>query len=126
MIAEVLIAAVLALAPMVAEESVPEDYTSDSQVEVVKEGEVETVRVTEYCPSCNCPPGHGSASGKYLEEGDCACGWLPMGTVVIIDGEEYTVVDVCGTDAIDIFVNDDSGECRCERNEYEEAVIIRP
>lgn len=124
MVGEILVAAILALSPMAAEEGVPMDYTSDAQVEVIQEGYTETVRVTEYCPACNCPAGHGSASGKYLEEGDCACGWLPMGTVVIIDGEEYTVVDVCGTDAIDLFKDTDS--CECDRNEYVEAVIIRP
>lgn len=84
----------------------------------------ETVRVTEYCPSCNSPAGHGSATGKYLTEGDCACGWLPMGTVVEIDGVQYTVVDVCGTDAIDIFRDTDT--CLCDMNEYKEAVIERP
>lgn len=118
MIAELTIAVIMATSPIVA------DYTSDTQVGIA--GETQTVRVTEYCPACNSPAGHGSASGKHLTEGDCACGWLPMGTVIEIDGETYTVVDVCGTDAIDIFVDDDSGVCVCDMNEYKEAVIIRP
>lgn len=128
MIGELLIAATLMLTPMAAEEpaQLPEDYTSMTQVEVICEepaGDLQTVRVTEYCPACNCPAGHGSATGKYLEEGDCACGWLPMGTEVTIDGVTYTVADVCGTDAIDIFVDDGSGVCHCDRNEYVEAFI---
>ena len=73
-------------------------------------------RVTEYCPSCNSPAGHGSASGVYLQEGHVACGWLPLGTRIRIDGVEYEVVDVCGTDAIDIFV--DTEYCQCSRNSY--------
>ena len=123
MIGELLIAATLMLTPIAAEEpaQLPEDYTSMSQVEEISEAQ--TVRVTEYCPACNCPAGHGSATGKYLEEGDCACGWLPMGSTVTIDDVTYTVVDVCGTDAIDIFVDDGSGVCHCNRNEYVEAVI---
>lgn len=126
MIGELLIAATLALTPMAAEEpaQMPEDYTSMTQVEPI--GDTQTVRVTEYCPACNCPNGHGSASGVYLTEGHCACGWLPMGSIVIIDGVEYEVVDVCGTDAVDLFVDDDSGVCRCDRNETVEAVIVRP
>lgn len=120
MIAEITIALIMATTPMMAD-----DYTSDSQVGYM-DGHTETVWVTEYCPACNSPAGHGSATGKYLTDGDCACGWLPMGSVVVIDGKEYTVVDVCGTDAIDIFVDDDSGVCVCDRSEYVEAVILPP
>lgn len=117
MVGEMLIAALMTLTPM----------ATDVDAEQIRDlDEVTSVRVTEYCPTCNSPSGHGSASGVFLAEGHCACGWLPMGSIVIIDGEEYEVVDVCGTDAIDIFVDDDSGVCHCDRNEYEEAVIIRP
>lgn len=128
MLAEIAMAAIIMATPMPADApaDVPEDYTSASQVEVIQEGYTETVRVTEYCPACNCPAGHGSASGKYLTDGDCACGWLPMGTEIDIDGVTYTVVDVCGTDAIDLFVDEDTGYCVCSRNEYVEAVIRLP
>lgn len=74
-------------------------------------------RVTTYCPYCNSPQGHGSASGVYLEYGHVACSWLPIGTVIRIDGEVFTVVDVCGTDAIDIFMPFEDG-CHCDINEY--------
>lgn len=80
-------------------------------------------RITTYCPACNEPQGHGSASGKYLETGDAACGWLPIGSVICIEGEEFTIVDVCGTDAIDIFVDDDSGICHCDLNEYRNVTL---
>lgn len=73
-------------------------------------------RITTYCPSCNEPAGYESYSGKTLAAGDCACSWLQIGTRISIDGDEFTVVDTCGTDAIDIFV--DSDECRCNLNEY--------
>lgn len=79
-----------------------------------------TARVTEYCPACNSPAGYGSASGATLTTGHVACGWLPIGTEIEIDGEMYTVVDVCGTDAVDVFVDDGTGVCHCNRNEYEE------
>ena len=78
-------------------------------------------RVTEYCPVCNDPAGYESASGKELATGDAACSWLPMGTVIRIGDREYTIVDVCGTDAIDLFI--DSDECWCDRNEYVEVDI---
>lgn len=74
-------------------------------------------RITCYCPSCNDGSGHESASGKYLEYGDCACSWLPVGTIVSIEGEEFEVVDICGTDAIDIFIDDSDG-CNCNLNEW--------
>ncbi|MEA4922204.1 MAG: hypothetical protein VB031_02415 [Eubacteriaceae bacterium] len=73
-------------------------------------------RITEYCPSCNDPAGYQSSSGKYLEDGDCACSWLPEGTQVNINGNVYTVVDTCGTDAIDIFRDTDI--CQCDANYY--------
>lgn len=81
-------------------------------------------RITCYCPSCNDGSGHESASGKYLEYGDCACSWLPMGTIISIEGEEFEVVDICGTDAIDVFINDESG-CHCSLNEYRYVSIKR-
>ena len=108
MIAEIAIAALIAATPAPADH-----YTT-------------TARVTEYCPACNSPAGHGSASGVYLTAGHCACGWLPMGAVVEIDGARYEVVDTCGTDAIDIFIDDNSGACVCDRNEVEEVTVFIP
>lgn len=81
-------------------------------------------RVTSYCPACNSPAGHASATGKYLEYGDCACSWLPMGTVIMVDGEVFTVVDVCGTEAIDIFLEGPIDQCVCDRNYYTEVYIL--
>ena len=77
-------------------------------------------RVTQYCPACNDPAGHQSSSGVYLTDGCAACNWLDIGTVIEIDGVEYTIVDYCGTDAIDLFIDSDSDECVCYMNEYKE------
>lgn len=78
-------------------------------------------RITEYCPCCNDPAGYESSSGKTLENGDAACSWLPIGTRIRVYGREYTIVDICGTDAIDLFI--DSDECWCNRNEYQTVKI---
>ena len=80
-------------------------------------------RITTYCPSCNDGAGHASSSGVYLEYGHAACRWLPNGTVIDIEGEEFVIVDTCGTDAIDIFVDTDT--CRCDLNEYKHVMIKR-
>lgn len=82
-------------------------------------------RITCYCPVCNDGTGHESSSGAYLEFGHAACSWLPIGTVIDIEGDEFQIVDTCGTDAIDIFIDDDSGECRCNLNEYKRVTIKR-
>lgn len=77
-------------------------------------------------PFCNDGTGHESSSGKYLEYGDCACNWLPIGTEVRVGGEEYTVVDTCGIDdTIDIFVDDDSGVCQCNHLSYEKVEVMK-
>lgn len=101
-------------------------YTSQLQEEEVSDQWVSLgdCRVTSYCPACNSPAGHASATGKYLEYGDCACSWLPMGTVLMIDGEVFTVVDVCGTEAIDIFLDGPIDTCVCDRNYYTEVYIL--
>ena len=75
-------------------------------------------RVTCYCQYCIEPAGFGSASGKELAYGDAACAWLPIGTEIAIEGEIFTVVDRCGTDAIDLFIPSTSGRCECNYNEY--------
>lgn len=79
-------------------------------------------RITTYCPACNEPYGYQSSSGKHLAYGDCACSWLPLGTKVNIEGDVFTVVDTCGTDAIDIFIDIDGG-CECNLNEYKRVAI---
>lgn len=73
-------------------------------------------RITEYCPRCNDPDGYQSSSGKRLEEGDAACRWLPVGTKIKVFGQVYTIVDTCGTDAIDLFR--DTSECNCDLNTW--------
>lgn len=124
---ELVLALAIAAAPLPA--TVPEDYTSMDQVApatctVEEPGYYVTeARITTYCPACNEPQGYGSASGKVLAPGDCACNWLPLGTVISIDGEVFTVVDICGTDAIDLFIDDGSGECHCNVNKYVEVII---
>lgn len=80
-------------------------------------------RITTYCPSCNDGTGHESSSGTYLEYGHAACRWLPIGTVIDIEGERFEVVDICGTDAIDLYV--ETNECRCNLNEYRRVSIVR-
>ena len=75
-------------------------------------------RITYYCPACNDPAGsYQSSSGTTLYEGCVACSWLPIGTKLKINGNIYTVMDTCGTDAIDIFV-DSGSECHCSGNYY--------
>lgn len=74
-------------------------------------------RITTYCPGCNDPAGsYQSSSGATLYEGCVACSWLPIGTVLRINGNEYVVMDRCGTDAIDIFL--DTSYCTCNQNYY--------
>ena len=80
-------------------------------------------RITTYCPSSNDRAGHESSSGVYLEYGHAACRWLPNGTIISIEGEEFEIVDTCGTDAIDIFV--DTDYCRCDLNEYRHVYIVK-
>ena len=78
-------------------------------------------RITTYCPICNDPPGYKSKSGKELQYGYVACNWLPIGAKISIEGEIFYVMDTCGTEAIDIFI--DTDECTCNLNEYKEVSI---
>lgn len=80
-------------------------------------------RITTYCPSCNTGAGHASSSGVWLEYGHAACNWLPVGTVIDIEGERFEIVDTCGTDAIDLFVDTDF--CQCDLNEYRHVYIVK-
>ena len=78
-------------------------------------------RITTYCSSCNDPAGYQTSSGKRLREGYVACRWLSNGTRLKINGQEYVVMDYCGTEAIDIFV--DTPYCQCNQNYYTEVYI---
>lgn len=82
-------------------------------------------RITTYCPACNDGAGHESSTGTRLRYGHAACRWLKPGTIISIEGEEFEIVDTCGTDAIDIFIDDDSGACHCNLNEYRKVTIKR-
>lgn len=112
----VILAAMIAAAPMPPEQATATDHDTEPLTDL---GEV---RITEYCPACNEPYGYGSASGKTLAPGDAACGWLPLGAEIWIDGEPFTIVDTCGTDAIDIFKDTPDG-CLCTLNEYRHVVM---
>lgn len=98
---------------------------AETKKEVIVEDTWESLgdcRITCYCPSCNDPAGsYQSSSGTTLYEGCVACSWLPIGTVLKINGTEYTVVDTCGTEAIDVFK--DTSYCCCNENYYTEVFI---
>ena len=114
-----LLAGVLIAATMTA--PAPENNKASPEKEWEPIGEC---RITSYCPYCNDGEGHESSSGKELEYGDCACNWLPIGTKVSVEGDIFTVVDTCGTDAIDIFIDHDDGWCGCNLNEYRKVSIL--
>lgn len=80
-------------------------------------------RITSYCPICNDGSGHESSSGTRLQYGHAACNWLPIGTKISVEGEIFTIVDTCGTDAIDIFIDHNDGYCGCNLNEYRKVAI---
>ena len=83
-----------------------------------------TYRITTYCQYCNEPAGKGSASGKELAYGDVAMNGVPLGTEISIEGETFTVVDRCGIEnTVDIFVENDSGQCQCNLLEHKEVCI---
>lgn len=76
-------------------------------------------RISCYCKWCNEPQGTGSKSGKPLTAGHVATQDLPIGTKIAIEGEEYEVTDTCGVPGtIDIYVENDSGYCRCNTLDY--------
>lgn len=79
-------------------------------------------RYTHYCACGTCGSGTGvTASGKKVYNGMpnpyyIACNWLPMGSVVSVDGVNYTVVDRGGsglsrTGRIDIFTPEGHAAC---------------
>lgn len=109
----------MVLAAMIATTNVP-DETKPNENTWKSIGEQ---RITAYCPICNDGSGYESSSGKKLEYGDCACSWLPIGTKLSIEGEIFTVADICGTNAIDIFIDTDADSCQCNLNEYKRVSI---
>lgn len=81
-------------------------------------------RITTYDVCCNEPQGRQSASGETLHYGHVAMNGVPFGTIVCIDGEEFEVVDRCGFDnTVDIFIENDSGVCKCNLLEYKEVFV---
>lgn len=79
-------------------------------------------RYTHYCACGTCGSGSGvTASGRKVYNGMpnpyyIACNWLPMGSVVSVDGVNYTVVDRGGsglsnTGRIDIFTPEGHAAC---------------
>lgn len=79
-------------------------------------------RYTHYCACGVCGSGSGvTASGKRVYNGMenpyyIACNWLPMGSVVNVDGTNYTVVDRGGSGLsaegrIDIFTPEGHAAC---------------
>ena len=81
-------------------------------------------RITTYCPVCNDGAGHESSSGIPLEYGCAASKDFPIGTTISIEGEQFVITDVCGMDnTIDIFIDDDSGVCHCNRLDYRNVSI---
>mgnify|MGYP000008861234 FL=1 len=87
-----------------------------------KVGQVITGRYTHYCACGTCGTGSGqTASGRHVSNGMknpyyIACNWLPMGSIVNIDGTNYTVVDRGGSGLsqvgrVDIFTPEGHRAC---------------
>lgn len=115
MIAEIVIAATMFMSGVQADMA---------QAELQEWESIGECRVSTFCPVCNDGAGHESSSGAYLTTGHAACNFLPIGTKVNVEGEEYEIVDICGIDnTIDIFVDDDSGVCHCNRLEYKNVSV---
>lgn len=85
-------------------------------------GQEITGRYTHYCACGRCGSGTGkTASGKKVSNGMknpyyIACNWLPLGSVVNIDGANYTVVDRGGSGLsqvgrVDIFTPEGHSAC---------------
>lgn len=79
-------------------------------------------RYTHYCACGKCGSGSGvTASGKRVYNGMSnpyyvACNWLPMGSVIKVNGQNYTVVDRGGSGLstvgrIDIFTPEGHAAC---------------
>ena len=96
-----------------------DEYTRIKKEELaksIKEGHWESIgskRITHYCPACNTPANsYSSSSGQKLYDGAVACSWLPLGTIIKINGKIYRNIDRCGTSAIDVFRDTPDG-CSC-------------
>ncbi|MBQ7740273.1 MAG: G5 domain-containing protein [Eubacterium sp.] len=88
-----------------------------------KLGQVIQGRYTHYCAcaTCNGSSSGVTSSGKRISNGMknpyyIACNWLPLGTVINVDGQNYTVVDRGGSGLsregrIDIFTPGGHAEC---------------
>lgn len=85
-------------------------------------GQKITGRYTHYCACGKCGSGSGvTASGKKVYNGMenpyyVACNWLPMGSVIRVNGTNYTVVDRGGSSLsnvgrIDIFTPEGHSAC---------------
>lgn len=85
-------------------------------------GQKITGRYTHYCACGSCGSGSGvTASGKKVYNGMenpyyIACNWLPMGSVISVNGTNYTVVDRGGSGLskvgrIDIFTPEGHSAC---------------
>lgn len=62
----------------------------------LKAGDVLCGVITAYCSCPICCGDHAdgyTADGTHAEVGDCACNWLPFGSVIRIYGDDYTVSD---------------------------------
>ena len=110
--------------------STPVAGTANSQTAVLTEKAAEweyigKQLITCYCPVCNDGQGHESSSGRELRYGYAACSWLPEGTKISIEGEIFEIVDICGTGAIDIFIDTDDTVCRCNLKEYRRVSIYK-
>ena len=84
---------------------VSSDYLSETELTPKKsyngiyEGDTLSAVLTYYC-SCSycCGKSDGiTASGEKVHDGVVACNWLPLGTIVSIDGVQYTVADRGGS-----------------------------
>ena len=86
---------------------------ADVSVEIFQEP-LGDFRITYYCPCEKCCGSYAdgiTASGVPATEGvTCACDYLPIGTMVNVDGHIYTVQDrfgaFDGSKCIDIYVED--------------------
>ena len=89
----------------------------------ISEGDIINGKYTHYCAcaTCNGNSRGVTSSGKRIRNGMSnpyyvACNWLPLGTVIKVDGTKYTVVDRGGSGLsrkgrIDIFTPEGHSAC---------------
>jgi len=106
---------IIILPPPDAEPEPPKNHNG------VNEGEVITANLTGYCVCMKCCGKLDgiTASGRRIRNGGenpyvVAANWLPLGSIVEIDGQEYTVADRGGNDLsavgrFDVFIPDGHG-----------------